>query len=139
MLTYLTHEPIDLGTFFSQPLPPSCGAWATFAGCVRNHDHGRAVTRLFYEAYPTLAEKMLMNLVLRTQEKWRVSAIHLRHRIGWLEVGDVAVAIAVASPHRAEAFAACRDIIDTLKHTVPIWKKEIYADGNADWVLCNHA
>ena len=138
-MKYLTTAPIDLGAFFSQPVPPSCGAWATFAGCVRNQDHGRPVARLYYEAYPLLAEKMLGDIVENAREKWRVHAVHLSHRLGWLEVGETAVAIAVASPHRAEAFAACRHIIDSLKQAVPIWKKEIYADGHSDWVVCTHA
>lgn len=91
-----------------------------------------------YQAYEVMAEKELSSLIAYIQNKWPMCNVDLIHRIGNLEIGDVAVAIAVWAPHRKEAFQACEATIDRLKKTVPIWKKEFYTDGNNDWVICTH-
>lgn len=132
----ITQEPIRLNDFFSEGADPSCGAIASFVGLVRNHDHGRRVLKLHYECYRSMAEKMLEWIVVEAKERWPVHEVLVRHRIGTLEIGEVAVAIAVSSAHRAEAFQACRFVIEEIKRRVPIWKKEIFEDGTGEWVFC---
>ena len=135
---YITNEPIDLGDFFSFTPAKSCGALATFTGIVRDHDHGRQVKKLYYDCYPSMAERMIKILVAEAKNQWGVDEIRVSHRIGSLEIGEVAVAIAVSSAHRAESFSACRFIIEEIKKRVPIWKKEIFENGASEWVLCTH-
>ena len=134
----ITDQPIDLNAFFEATPDPACGAVASFVGVVRNHDHGRPVHRLRYECYRTMAEKVLASLVDRAKSGWPVTEVRVTHRIGELAIGDAAVAIAVSAAHRDEAFAACRFLIERIKHEVPIWKKQIYGDGSAEWVVCQH-
>ena len=136
---YITDEPIDLQKFFSGASPPSCGAAASFVGMVRNHDHGRAVKSLYYDCYLSMAEKIIKALIEEAKARWDVEKVLVSHRIGHLEIGEVAVAIAVSSAHRAEAFEACRFMIEQIKEKVPIWKKEIFEDGMSEWVSCAHA
>ncbi len=132
----ITQEPIRLDDFFSKGADPSCGATASFVGLVRNHDHGRRVLKLHYECYRSMAEKMLEQIVAKAKERWPVDEVLVRHRIGTLEIGEAAVAIAVNSSHRAEAFQACRFVIEEIKKSVPIWKKELFEDGTGEWVFC---
>jgi molybdopterin synthase catalytic subunit len=127
----LTHEPIDLGSLHA--VAPVDGALALFVGLVRNENDGRPVLRLEYEAYEEMAVAEMARIEAETRGRWPVTEVRIVHRLGRLEIGDASVAVAVASPHRAEAFEACRFAIDTLKKTVPIWKKEFYADG-AVWL-----
>ena len=112
---------------------PAAGGFAFFAGAVRNEDHGRAVTALSYSAHPS-AEAELRRVAEEIAEKFRLHAVAAVHRVGDLAVGDLAVVVAVACPHRAEAFDACRALIDELKATVPIWKHQRFADGQSEWV-----
>jgi molybdopterin synthase catalytic subunit len=112
----------------------SAGGVVTFEGRVRKSNLGREVLRLEYEAYPELAEKEGMTILEEAKEKWGVAEIVAVHRTGILEIGEPAVWIGVASAHRAEAFEACRYVIDELKERVPIWKKEHYADGDSGWI-----
>ena len=135
---HITDEMINLQQFFSGESPQSCGATASFAGIVRNHDHGRVVKSLYYDCYISMAEKMMKTLIEETKTRWVVEKVRVLHRIGRLEVGEVAVAIAVSSAHRAEAFEACRFMIEGIKEKVPIWKKEIFEDGMSEWVSCAH-
>ena len=134
----ITDETIDLQKFFSDESPGSCGASASFAGIVRNHDHGRAVKGLYYDCYRSMAEKMIQVLIEEAETRWDVEKIRVSHRVGRLEIGEVAVAISVSSAHRAEAFEACRFMIEKIKEKVPIWKKQIFEDGTDEWVLCGH-
>ena len=136
---YITDQVIDLQTFLSAGSPPSCGAAVSFTGMVRNHDHGRAVKSLYYDCYRSMAEKMIQVLIEETEKKWGVEKVQVAHRIGHLEIGEVAVAITVSSAHRAEAFEACRFMIEKIKQQVPIWKKEVFEDGMSEWVSCAHA
>jgi molybdopterin synthase catalytic subunit len=128
-LVRLVHQPIDLADLAATA--PGDGALCLFVGVVRNENGGRRVERLEYEAYEEMALPLMEEIAAETRNRHPVSEVRLVHRLGHLEIGEASVAIAVASPHRAEAFAACRFAIDTLKAKVPIWKKEHYADGTA--------
>ena len=115
---------------------PSAGGYASFEGWVRDHNEGRHVHRLEYEAYEALAVKEGERIVREAIERFGVKSAACVHRVGSLAIGDLAVWVGVSSAHRAEAFAACRYIIDEVKHRVPIWKKEHYDDGDSGWVNC---
>jgi molybdopterin synthase catalytic subunit len=131
-MPFLTDRPIDPATLLRQVESAERGGIACFFGAVRNHHAGRAVLRLEYSAYGAMAEAECARIVTETLARWPV-AVALRHRVGRLEVGDTAVGIAVAAAHRDEAFAACRHVIEEVKRRVPIWKREIYADGTEEW------
>jgi molybdopterin synthase catalytic subunit len=127
----LTREVIDLPALHATA--ERDGALCVFVGVVRNENGGRAVTHLEYEAYEEMALPLMEQIEAETRAQWPVTDVRLVHRLGRLEIGEASVAVAVASPHRAQAFLACRYAIDTLKAKVPIWKKEFYADG-AVWL-----
>ncbi|HXL88756.1 MAG TPA: molybdenum cofactor biosynthesis protein MoaE [Streptosporangiaceae bacterium] len=112
---------------------PAAGGIALFAGAVRNHDHQQQVSALSYSAHPT-AEAELRRVAEQIAVKYAVTAVAAVHRVGDLDVGDLAVVVAVSCPHRAEAFDACRALIDELKASVPIWKHQRFADGSDEWV-----
>lgn len=112
------------------------GAFVCFEGRVRNNNDGKQVSRLEYEAYPALAQKEAEKVVEEAQGLFPLISVFGVHRVGALEIGDVAVWIGVLSRHRAEAFDACRYLIDQIKARVPIWKKEFYTDGTSVWVNC---
>ena len=130
---YLTRSPILLTTLIADVESPDRGGIATFLGTVRDHHHGREVRSLSYSAYDSMAESVCGDIVTEATERWPVR-VALQHRLGDLDIGDVAVAIAVSGGHRDEAFAACRYVIEELKRRVPIWKKETYEDGTVEWV-----
>lgn len=119
-----------------EPPATSDGAVVTFAGTVRDASEGRAVTRLDYEAYSEMAESEMRRIAEEACRQWSIGSVVMLHRVGELSVGEVSVIIAVSAPHRGEAFDACEFLIDTLKQTVPIWKKEHFEDGTSSWV--NH-
>jgi len=127
----LTRQPIDVAGLGAAT--PADGALCTFVGVVRGENAGRAVLYLEYEAFEEMALPLMEEIAAEARRRWPVTAITIVHRLGRLEIGEASVAVAVVSPHRAEAFAACRYAIDTLKATVPIWKREFYADG-AVWL-----
>ena len=112
---------------------PDAGGVVTFVGNVRDHARGRAIQYLEYEAYPEMAEREMQKIADEAGKRWPGARVAIAHRTGHLEIGEAAVVIAAAAPHRAEAFEACRFAIDTLKQTVPIWKKEVATDGEY-WV-----
>ena len=112
---------------------PTAGGIALFAGAVRDSDHDRGVSALSYSAHPS-AETELRRVAEAVAEKFPVIGVAAVHRVGDLAIGDLAVVVAVACPHRAEAFDACRALIDELKATVPIWKHQRFADGTQEWV-----
>jgi molybdopterin synthase catalytic subunit len=128
-LVRLVREPIDLAALARTT--PADGALCMFVGVVRNENRGRPVVRLEYQAYEEMALPQMQEVAAQARGRFPVTLVRLVHRLGTLEIGEASVAVAVASPHRAEAFAACRFAIDTLKSRVPIWKKELYADGSA--------
>jgi len=112
---------------------PDAGGVVSFIGRVRNHARGHSIEHLEYEAYPQMAEREMDKIVAAAAEKWPGTRVAIAHRVGRLAIGDAAVVVVAASAHRGEAFEACRFAIDTLKVTVPIWKREVATDG-AYWV-----
>jgi len=129
----LTREALDISRLVSEVSDPSCGGIVTFLGVVRDADEGRTVVALEYDAYDTLAQAQLRAVADEALARWPDARIALQHRAGRLVVGEVSVAIAVACPHRAEAFACCRHVIDRVKEAVPIWKRE-ESPGGARWL-----
>lgn len=130
----LTDEPIEYAGLVEAARRPGCGAVVAFLGTVRDLTGTDRTERLEYEAYRGMAEPKLRQVEAEARERWPVAEVLLVHRVGVLRVGDVAVAAVVSSPHRAEAFDACRFAIDRLKEVVPIWKREHRPDGSAEWV-----
>ena len=130
---HLTSTPIDLASLLSQARP-SDGGLCLFVGVVRNENEGRETVEIEYEAYAPMAEAEIGRLLAALESRWPEARLVVRHRLGRLTVGEASVAIVATAPHRSEAFAACREAIDRLKTTVPIWKKEFYSDGSSDWV-----
>ena len=126
-------EPLSLDRVVRAVSSPDAGGVVTFTGVVRRHSAGRAVERLEYEAYGEMAEKVMRALCDEVEAEIAGARVAVEHRVGALAIGDVAVVIAASAAHRAEAFTACRALIDRLKQRVPIWKKEIGPDG-AEWV-----
>jgi molybdopterin synthase catalytic subunit len=132
----ITKEILDIQGCIDFVLSPQCGGINLFIGTVRNATKGRMVTGLEFEAYESMALSEMKKIADAAVEKWPVQKMVIHHRLGRLEVGEVPVVIAVAAAHRAAAFEACRYVIDTLKQTVPIWKKEIFEDGEV-WVAAH--
>lgn len=129
----VTDEPLDPDATVSRVRAAKHGAVVTFQGVVRNHSHGETVAFIEYEAYAEMARSKLDEIAAEIGEKWPECDVQVDHRTGHLEVGDIAIVIAVASPHRKEAFSACQYMIDEIKQRVPIWKREVGPDG-ASWV-----
>jgi molybdopterin synthase catalytic subunit len=128
----ISDDPLDRDTIESFVLSPANGALVTFYGVVRNHDHGLAVSALEYQAHPDAARFLdEACATIAAESGLRVAAAH---RSGYLSIGDVALVASVAAPHRAEAFAACEKLVDLIKLTVPIWKRQHLADGATEWV-----
>lgn len=127
-MVLLTEEPLDSQMAINAVMTDADGAYVLFVGVVRDLARGRNVVGLEYQAYKPLAEKAMAKIVETVQERWGLTCAIL-HRVGYLKVGEASVVVCVASPHRAEAFDACRFAIDTLKQDVPIWKKEFATDG----------
>ena len=125
----LTRDVIDTDAVLQELKQPQDGAVVVFEGIVRNHTRGRRTLFLEYEAYDEMALKQLMGIARQAREQFEIREVALVHRLGKLEIGETSVLIVIASAHRAAAFEACRWLIDTLKKTVPIWKKEHFADG----------
>jgi MoaE-MoaD fusion protein len=129
----LTEDTIDLVTVVAEVEDDRAGAIATFVGTVRAESRGRKVVRLEYEAYEGMAENVMADLAEQLNQRYDLCAVAITHRVGVCEIGDVSIAIAVSAPHRQDALAACKDAIDTLKETVPLWKKEVY-EGGEEWI-----
>jgi molybdopterin synthase catalytic subunit len=129
-------EPIDAAQLQQALNADAAGACVCFEGWVRDHNEGRAVTALEYEAHEALAEKLGQRIVAAAQQRFDVLAVRCWHRIGQLQIGDCAVWVGVSAAHRGAAFDACRYVIDQIKHEVPIWKKERYLTGESAWVNC---
>jgi len=135
MLTISAH-PLDPDALRRRLFDPAAGGYCAFEGWVRNENEGRTVLRLEYEVYEPLAVSEGQKILLEAQQQFPYLQAHCIHRSGVLEIGDCAVWVGVSSPHRDEAFRACRFIIDQVKVRLPIWKKEHYADGDSGWVNC---
>ena len=132
-MSHLSLQPLDLAELVDTVTAPDRGGVVTFVGAVRDHHHGRGVTGLSYSAYEPMAESVCAAIKAEAERRWPVR-VALVHRLGDLEIGEAAVAIAVASAHRDEAFAACRYVIEEVKRRVPIWKRERFVDGTEEWV-----
>jgi len=132
-MNFLTDAPIDATALVTRVMRPSDGAYVLFEGVVRNHHDGHAVESIFYDAYRPMAEKEIARIIDDVSREFPDVAIAVIHRLGLLHVGDSSIAIVCSSPHRAESFSACRALIDRIKQTVPIWKKEKGPDGE-EWV-----
>lgn len=129
----ISELPLDEAEVVARVAGPDAGGVVSFVGNVRNHARGRSIQYLEYEAYPEMAELEMEKIVAQAAEKWPGSRVAIAHRTGHLEIGEAAVVVVAVAPHRGEAFEACRFAIDTLKVTVPIWKKEVATDGEY-WV-----
>jgi molybdopterin synthase catalytic subunit/molybdopterin converting factor small subunit len=129
----ITSEPLSLEAVVDEVTEESAGAVATFLGTVRQESRGRTVLYLEYEAYAEMAEDVMAQLAADLEQRYDLSAVAIHHRVGRVEIGEPSVAIAVSAPHRQDALAACKDAIDTLKETVPLWKKEVY-EGGEEWL-----
>ena len=138
-MSFFTNDPIDTAALARGVVRPSDGATIVFEGIVRNHNEGKAVESIVYEAYLPMAEKEMAAVVDGVRAAWPDVAVAVVHRLGHLVVGDASIAIVCASPRRAKAFEACRMTIDRIKKTVPIWKKE-RGPGGEEWVgwQCKH-
>ncbi len=134
----LTKDPIDIVAQRNSLIDPSCGAFVAFEGRVRNHHHGADVLGLEYEAYPKLAIKEGNRILDAIQHQFALTDIICVHRYGSLEAGEVVVWVGAISAHREESFAAVSKAMTEIKHRVPIWKWEYYADGSEAWVHCSH-
>jgi molybdopterin synthase catalytic subunit len=128
-------RPLDVTEHERAVADPRAGAVVSFAGVVRDHDHGRTVTLLEYEAHPS-AEEVLREVAAEIAAEPAVYAVAVSHRVGPLAVGDVALAAAVATAHRADAFAACARLVDEVKSRIPVWKRQVFSDGTDEWVNC---
>jgi molybdopterin synthase catalytic subunit len=129
----VTNGPIDLNELVRYVTDPQAGAIVTFIGTTRNHNEGRRVLALDYEAYPEMAEKELARIGAEAEKKWQISRMAIVHRLGPVQIGEASVIIAVSSAHREAAFAASRFAIEEIKKTVPIWKKEVFEGGEV-WI-----
>jgi molybdopterin synthase catalytic subunit/molybdopterin converting factor small subunit len=129
----VTEEPLSLEAVVAEVADERAGGIATFTGTVRRQSRGREVTHLEYEAYAEMAEGVMAKLAADLLERYDLCAVAIHHRVGRLEIGEASVVIAVSAPHRQAALEACREAIDTLKETVPLWKKEVY-EGGEEWI-----
>jgi molybdopterin synthase catalytic subunit len=131
---YISDQPLDPTPLVALVQSPDMGAVVTFAGIVRDNFGGRATAFLEYQAYEAMAATVLEGLAGEARARWQTGAIAIHHRVGRLEIGETAVLIVVAAPHRHEAFEASEWLMDRIKEVAPIWKKEIWADGASEWV-----
>ena len=129
----ITREPLDRNELITSVTDPGVGGIVVFEGVVRDNARGKQIRYLEYDVYPEMAVQQIREILAEAERRWNVDRVAVAHRIGRLEIGEASVIIVVATPHRAEAFEACRYIIDTLKTTVPIWKKEVAMNGE-EWV-----
>jgi molybdopterin synthase catalytic subunit len=128
-------EPLSVAEHEDAVADKRAGAVVSFCGVVRDHDGGRAVTELEYVGHPT-ATDVITEIAREFAAREGVHAVAVSHRIGLLGIGDVALACAVSSAHRGQAFAACADLVDEVKKRLPIWKRQVFTDGEEEWVAC---
>jgi molybdopterin synthase catalytic subunit/molybdopterin converting factor small subunit len=129
----LSDAPLDLDAVVREVQTEDAGAIATFIGTTRRHSRGRAVVHLDYEAFEEMAEQVMAGIADDLKARHELCEVAIHHRVGRVGIGDTSVVIAVSAPHRAAALAACKEAIDTLKETVPLWKKEVY-EGGEEWI-----
>ena len=126
-------ETLDLAAHVAAVADPTAGATAAFIGVVRDHDQGRSVTELDYHGHPTAAA-VVAEVAAEIAGRDGVIAVAVSHRVGLLGIGDIALAAAVSAAHRREAFDACSDLVDEVKRRLPVWKRQVFGDGSAEWV-----
>ena len=131
----VTTAPLDIVAHERAVAGPRAGAVVSFAGVVRDHDSGRGVVELEYEAHPS-AEQVLAEIVAATAEDPLVYGVAVSHRVGRMEIGDVALAAAVSTAHRGDAFVICARLVDEVKARLPVWKRQVFTDGEVEWVNC---
>ena len=129
----VTEEPLSLDAVVAEVADERAGGIATFSGTVRRQSRGREVIRLEYEAYAEMAADVMAQLARDLEARYDLCSVAIHHRVGTLAIGEASVVIAVSAPHRQDALAACKDAIDRLKETVPLWKKEVY-EGGEEWL-----
>jgi len=135
MLAEVSAEPLSAAEHLAAVEGPDRGACVLFTGEVRDHDNGRQVTELEYVGHPS-ASDVLRAVAAEVAADLPDGSIAVSHRVGLLKVGDVALVAAVSAPHRAEAFDACRRLVEEVKHRLPVWKRQVFADGTEEWVNC---
>ena len=133
-MSYLTRAPIILDELLATVSSPECGGTCVFLGTVRDGPDEHGVTAIEYSAYEEMVEGELGRIVTEVGERWSGARVAVRHRVGLIPVGEASIAIVTAAPHRAHAFEACRYVIEEVKRRVPVWKKELRADGSETWV-----
>ena len=133
MLIEVTVEPLDPQRLIDEVRRDESGAVAVFLGVVRNNNLGHRVLYLEYDVYPEMATRMMRQIADEAMERWPLSDVAMQHRSGRLQIGEASLLIAVSSPHRKEAFEACHHLVDRFKEVVPIWKKEVWEDGEV-WI-----
>ena len=135
LLARVTEEPLSVAEHEAAVSDQAAGAVVSFAGVVRDHDGGRSVTELEYTGHPT-APDLIAEIAAEFAARPDVQAVAVSHRIGLLAIGDVALACAVSAAHRGQAFAACAELVDEVKARLPIWKRQVFSDGQEEWVAC---
>ena len=133
-MTYLTGKPIAVDDILAEVQGPERGGTCVFLGTVRNGPDDGGVTGIEYSAYDAMAEAEIARMLAEARERWPEARVALRHRLGMIPVGEASIGIAAAAPHRDEAFAACRYVIEEVKKRLPVWKKEVRVDGTTTWV-----
>jgi molybdopterin synthase catalytic subunit len=135
LLARVTDEPLSVADHEAAVNDKAAGAVVSFAGVVRDHDGGRSVTELEYVGHPT-APELIAEIAAEFAARPDVHAVAVSHRVGLLGIGDVALACAVSASHRGTAFAACAELVDEVKARLPIWKRQVFTDGEEEWVAC---
>ncbi len=135
VLAEVTEEPLDVAAHEAAVADPAAGAVVSFSGAVRDHDGGRAVTGIEYLGHPS-AGRVLSEVVADVAARTDVEAVAVSHRLGPLAVGEAALVVAVAGAHRQEAFEAAALLVEEVKHRLPVWKRQVFADGTDEWVAC---
>jgi molybdopterin synthase catalytic subunit len=135
VIVAVSPEPLDVQAHEHAVSHPGAGGVVVFRGVVRDHDHGRTVVGLEYQGHPS-AEQVLREVIEEFAKDREVLALAVSHRVGVLQVGDVALVAAVATAHRREAFDVCGRLVDEVKHRLPIWKRQVFDDGTDEWVNC---
>jgi molybdopterin synthase catalytic subunit len=133
-MTYFTREPLSLGSMVAEAASPECGGTCVFLGTVRDGPEAGGVVAIEYSAYEAMVDAEFARLVGDARERWPGARIAVRHRLGTIPVGEASIAIVAAAPHRAQAFEACRYVIEEVKRRIPVWKKELRVDGSEVWV-----
>jgi molybdopterin synthase catalytic subunit len=135
LIARVVDEPLSVAEHEDAVAEKAAGAVVSFAGVVRDHDGGRSVTELEYVGHPT-AQDVIAELAAEFSARPGITAVAVSHRVGLLGIGDVALACAVSAPHRGEAFATCAELVDEVKKRLPIWKRQVFTDGEEEWVAC---